>query len=148
MIRRYGEAVVRGQKYRLRQGVYAVLLRGDQILTTMQDGPEPDFQLPGGGIDPMEQPLTALHREMMEETGWRVSGLRRFGAFRRFCYMPEYDKWAEKLCTVYVGRPALQIAQPSEAGHYAVWLDVAVALRLLGNAGDRAMLARILAQPR
>ena len=29
MIRRYGEAVVRGQKYRLRQGVYAVLLRGD-----------------------------------------------------------------------------------------------------------------------
>ena len=148
MIRRFGEAVVRGQKYRLRHGVYVVLLRRDQILVTVQEGDTPDFQLPGGGIDAGEQPLAALHREVMEETGWRISNIRRAAAFRRFCYMPDYDKWAEKLCTVYVARPALKVGEPSEPGHRAMWLSHAAALRVLGNAGDRAMFRQILRQPR
>lgn len=147
MIRRYGEAVLSTQKYRLRQGVYVVLLRGDQILLTTQEGPspdfQPDFQLPGGGVDRGEQPSAALHREVLEETGWRIANIRRAGAFRRFCYMPDYDKWAEKLCTVYTARPALKICEPSELGHRALWLNARVAVGLLGNAGDRAMLAQI-----
>jgi len=143
-IRRYGEAVKSGQRYWRRPGVYAVLLEGDSILTTHQADPTPEFQLPGGGIDPGEHPVAALHREVMEETGWHIGGIRRFGAFRRFCYMPEYDLWAEKLCTIYIARPVLRVGPPSEPGHTAVWMDVRAALRELGNAGDRAMLARIL----
>ena len=69
MIRRYGEPVVAGQIYRRRPGVYAILLRGDDILLTHQAEPDNEFQLPGGGIDPGEHPLPALHREVMEETG-------------------------------------------------------------------------------
>ncbi|MCA3481312.1 MAG: NUDIX hydrolase, partial [Rhodobacter sp.] len=34
MIRRYGEPLKPGQRYRRRPGVYAVLLRGDSVLTT------------------------------------------------------------------------------------------------------------------
>lgn len=143
-IRRYGEAVKSGQRYRRRPGVYAVLLEGDSILTTHQADPQPEFQLPGGGIDPGEHPVAALHREVMEETGWHIGGIRRFGAFRRFCYMPDYDLWAEKLCTIYIARAVLRVGPPSEPGHTAVWMDVRAALRELGNAGDRAMLARIL----
>ncbi len=100
MIRRYGEPVVAGQIYRRRPGVYGILLRGDDILLTHQAEPDNEFQLPGGGIDPGEHPLPALHREVMEETGWRITAARRFGAFRRFCYMPDYDRWAEKICTI------------------------------------------------
>ncbi len=148
MIRRYGEAVRQGQRYRRRPGVYAVLLEGGQVLTTFQQEPKPEFQLPGGGIDPGEHPLAALHREVMEETGWTIRIRRRLGAFRRFCYMPEYDLWAEKLCTVYLARPARPVGPPTEAGHSAVWLPAADALEVLGNAGDRAFLARALAQPR
>lgn len=148
MIRRHGEAVKRGQRYGLRPGVYAVLLKGNSLLATFQANPEPEFQLPGGGIDPGEQPVAALHREVMEETGWRISAPRRIGAFRRFCYMPDYDRWAEKLCTVYLARPVRPIGPPTEAGHSAVWLPVVQALDLLGNAGDRAMLAKVLAYPR
>jgi 8-oxo-dGTP diphosphatase len=148
MIRRYGEAVKTAQSYRRRPGVYAVLLEGDQILTTFQDAPKPEFQLPGGGIDRGEQPIAALHREVMEETGWSIRVTRRLGAFRRFCYMPDYEFWAEKLCTIYLARPVRPIGPPTEAGHSAVWLPAIEALDLLGNAGDRAFLARALAQPR
>lgn len=132
-----------GQRYRRRPGVYAVLLRGDSILTTFQQAPVPEFQLPGGGIDAGEQPVAALHREVIEETGWKIDVVRRIGAFRRFTYMPEYDLWAEKLCAVYLARPILRLGPPSEAGHTAVWLPVDEAVARLGNPGDRAMLAAL-----
>ena len=144
MIRRYGEAVKPGQRYTRRPGVYGILLDGDHILATHQAEPVPEFQLPGGGIDRGEHPIPALHREVREETGWKIAVTRRLGAFRRFTYMPEYDLWAEKLCAVYLCRPVRRLGPPSEAGHRAVWLPVEEALTRLGNAGDRAMLARFL----
>ena len=82
---------------------------------------------------------------MIEETGWKIAIISRIGAFRRFTYMPEYDFWAEKLCTVYLARPVRRLGPPSEAGHSAVWMPVAQAVTALGNEGDRAMLARALA---
>ena len=145
MIRRFGETVKAGQRYRRRPGVYAVLLDGDALLTTFQEAPIPEFQLPGGGIDRGEQPIAALHREVFEETGWKIEIDRRLGAFRRFTYMPEYDLWAEKLCTIYLARPVRRLGPPTETGHEAVWMSAAEALLQLGNAGDRAMLARALA---
>ena len=144
MIRRYGEAVKAGMRYTRRPGVYAILPRGDSILATHQAEPVPEFQLPGGGIDRGEQPIAALHREVFEETGWHIGPPQRLGTFRRFTYMPEYDLWAEKICTVYVARPLLRIGPPSEPGHRAVWLPMVDALDLLGNDGDRAMLAAFI----
>lgn len=147
MIRRFGEPVRPGQRYRRRPGVYAVILQGDSLLATHQMAPVPEFQLPGGGIDRGEQPIAALHREVYEETGWRIAIDRRLGAFRRFTYMPEYDLWAEKLCTVYLARPVRRLGPPTEPGHTALWLEAGTALDLLGNDGDRAMLLQAL-QPR
>ena len=120
MIRRYGEAVKAGQLYRRRPGVYAVLLQGDHILATHQAEPVPEFQLPGGGIDRGEHPIAALHREVFEETGWKIAVTRRLGAFRRVTYMPDYDLWAEKICAVFVARPVLRLGPPTEPGHSAV----------------------------
>ncbi len=144
MIPRFGDSKRADQRYTRRPGVYAILLQGDSILVTHQSEPVPEFQLPGGGIDPGEQPIPALHREVREETGWRIAINRRIGAFRRFTYMPEYDLWAEKICTVYLARPVRRLGPPTEAGHMAVWLPVEDALTRLGNPGDRAMLARLL----
>lgn len=148
MIRRYGEPVAPGQRYRRRPGVYAVLMREGQVLLTHQAQPLPEFQLPGGGIDRGEHPMAALHREVMEETGWHIANLRRLGAFRRFTYMPEYDLWAEKLCMIYLARPTLRIGPPTEPGHSAHWVSPDAALDLLDNDGDRDFLALALYGPR
>ena len=146
MIRRYGEPVKPGQRYRRRAGVYGVLLDGDAVLLTHQAEPIPEYQLPGGGIDPGENPIAALHREVYEETGWHIGPVRHIGTFRRFTYMPEYDKWAEKLCTIFVARPTLRLGPPTEAGHTAIWAAAEMALELVTNQGDRVMLARALAK--
>ncbi len=145
MIRRIGEPVRRDIRYTLRPGAYVVLRRGGLILLTHQAAPVPELQLPGGGIDPGEHPGAALHREVVEETGWTMALGRRLGAFRRYTYMPEYDLWAEKLCTFYAGRPGRRRGPPVEAGHMAVWLPFADAAEALGNPVDKhvvRMLAR------
>ena len=144
MIRRFGEQVRPDRRYRLRPGAYALLARAASLLITHQEEPVPEFQLPGGGIDAGESPLTALHREVFEETGWRIGPARRIGAFRRFTYMPEYDLWAEKLCTIYLARPVRPHGEPTEAGHTALWMPAEEAAERLGNAGDRHFVARWL----
>jgi 8-oxo-dGTP diphosphatase len=60
--------------------------------------------------------------------------------------MPEYDKWAEKVCTIYLARPTLRLGPPTEAGHTALWASPGDALDLVTNIGDRMMLAHALAQ--
>ena len=60
MIPRFGESINAAERYRLRPGAYVILRRGDLILLTHQAAPVPELQLPGGGIDPGEQPVAAL----------------------------------------------------------------------------------------
>jgi 8-oxo-dGTP diphosphatase len=64
-----------------RKRVAAVIQRADKILMVRErvqtspghhDGPE-YWTLPGGGIEPGEDPLTAVHREVLEEVGLTVT---------------------------------------------------------------------------
>lgn len=144
MIPRFGTPPLPGQPYRRRPGAYAVLLREGLVLLTHQQQPEPEFQLPGGGIDPGEGPQAALHREVREETGWRIAAPRLVGAYRRFCFMPEYDLMAEKRCSVWLARPVLRLGPPTEPGHSAHWFSPDEALRHLVDAGSRVMLRKAL----
>lgn len=146
MIKRFGDGPKAGKRYISRPGAYAILPRDGKILATYQAEPHFEFQLPGGGIDAGEHPTAALHREVFEETGWRIATPRRLGAFRRFVYMPEYDMHAEKLCTIYIARPVMCLGSPSEDGHTAVWLDPFEAIGILANDGDSALLAGWLSQ--
>lgn len=142
MIRRMGDRPARSVRHVLRRGVYAILPRGGDVLVTFQAGQFDEYQLPGGGVDPGESPLQALHREVLEETGWKIAAPRRLGAFRRFTFMPEYDLWAEKLCEVFVARPVYSLGPPRETDHSPVWMPQGVAQQLLANPGDRDFIRR------
>lgn len=137
MIRRFGTRPIRSRSYRMRPGAYALLPKNGQLLLTCQYEDQPDLQLPGGGIDPGESALTALHREVYEETGWRIAKPRRIGVFRRYAFMPEYELWAEKICHIYLARPTRRIGPPTEPDHEVVWMSPVAAAKSLGNAGDR-----------
>ena len=145
MIRRVGQPPLANKAYRLRPGAYAILPLKGRFLITAQVAPIFDVQLPGGGIDPGESALQALHREVLEEIGWRIARPRRLGAFRRFVYMPEYDMWAEKLCHVYTAHPVRQITDPIEPDHTTLVLSASEAISMLGNDGDRMFLSNYVA---
>jgi len=116
-------------------------------LVTFQNAPFEEFQLPGGGVEIGESPIQALHREVLEETGWKIANPRRLGAFRKFTYMPEYDQWAEKLCEVFLAHPVRALGPALEVDHQAVWMSVIDASQLLGNSGDRDFVARYSGEP-
>lgn len=143
-MRRYGDRPEPGRKYEARAGVYVILPRDGALLLTHQAEPEPEFQLPGGGIDPGESPLRALHREVYEETGWHIADPRRAGVFKRYTFMPEYDKWAEKICTIYVARPVRPMGPPTEPGHMAIWTPIDLSPELLADPGSADIVAQLI----
>jgi 8-oxo-dGTP diphosphatase len=138
MIRRVGTPPEAGRNYTQRVGVYALLPRGADLLLTCQYEPGPDIQFPGGGVDPGEHPLAALHREVREETGWTIRAPRRIWAFRNFTFMPEYDLWAEKVCLVYRAEPVRRLGPATESFHEPLWLPAVHAAEVLESPGDRA----------
>lgn len=143
-MKRYGEFVRTDVLYKHRPGVYGIIIDRDNILLTHQDLPDDEIQLPGGGIDPGEGAVQALHRECREETGWKVSIERRLGAYQRFTYMSEYGFWAQKICHIYLCRPVLKLHEPLEPMHTTLWTTPVQALDLLDNEGDRDFLAAYL----
>ena len=147
-MRRYGEPVDPNRKYVERPGAYAVIREGDDVLVTEQVADQREVPLPGGGTDPDEGLVRALHRECIEEIGWRIRVQRRLGAYQRFVYMPEYRLWARKVCHIYLAAPVRRLGPPSEPGHTAVWMPIPAALQLLAIDGDRAFLRLALRQRR
>lgn len=139
-MKRFGEPVIAGQKYIPRPGSYVILHHGDQVLLTLQDGPEPEFQLPGGGVERGEHPIPALHREVIEETGWIMGTPRKIGVYKRYAYMPEYNMWAEKICSVYVARPCYKLCDPLEDAHSAHFMSIDSAIELVDDDGQNAFL--------
>jgi len=142
-MRRFQEPRRRDIKYTRRPGAYGVIALGNRLLLTHQDLARPEIQLPGGGIDPGESPVRALHREVFEETGYRIAVQRRLGAYQRFTFIEEYDLWAHKICHMYLCRPARRVSDPVERDHTALWLDADNAYAQLTNDGDAEFVRRV-----
>ena len=143
-MRRFGNPPEPGRHYTPRAGAYAIILKGRRILLTEQAEPSQpsEIQLPGGGIDKGEHQLSALHREVFEETGWKVAPLRHFASYRRYTYMPEYDLYAMKIAHVFLARAVRRLGPPSEQHHHELWADITAAPALLGPVGDAHFVRR------
>lgn len=66
---------------RTRVSAYAIAREDERLLLARLSDASPVFapglwHLPGGGIDPGEQPVEALARELLEETGRELAGAR------------------------------------------------------------------------
>ncbi len=131
-----------------RIGAYGIVQDNDHILLCRLSPAALSHQgmwtLPGGGLECGEHPEEGLVREVMEETGWRMDKPRRIGVYKRFVFMPDYDMWAEKICTIYWSRPTLCLGPPLEDSHTAVWVPMNDAPALLSNDGDATFVASLL----
>lgn len=140
-MRRLSPPPLKGVRYRDRPGAYGVLLRDGAALLAEQDGA---LLLPGGGVDPGETPAGALHREVREETGWRIGPVRRLGAFARFCWLPDEKYFCRKIQHVFLARPIRPLGPPSEPDHRPVWVRAFDAPDLLDVEGEAIVLEEAL----
>ena len=136
-----GPAPRPGIRYGRRPGAYGVVLCGRGLLLTV--GPGGEVQLPGGGIDPGEGPAQALRREALEETGWTVRPLRRIALRRRFDWIEEEARHAEKVMHVLLARALRRSGPPSEPGHMALVLPWEAAAARLAPPGEAALVASL-----
>ena len=143
MLRRFDEPIEPGIRYRPRPGAYGIIADKDNLLITFQSRPDPEFQLPGGGIERGETPRVALLREIREETGWAVRVECRVGAYLRYPYMPDYGFWARKVCHIFLCRPVRDLGTELEQHHSAHWVHRGEAARILENAGDRHFVTHL-----
>ena len=100
--KRIGDTWVSARPYRDRIGVYGILVgRDGRLLCVHQVGEhEEEMQLPGGGVDPGEHPIAALHREAREETGLEVELIELFQVYSD----PARDPRKHTVTAVFIAR--------------------------------------------
>ena len=95
-------------RFIIRNSSKALLLRGGEILLNCcaDDLGEPYYDLPGGGQDAFESIEEALHREIMEETGY-IAKIDRFAAIAEEIYddpqlRGQYPDYCHRVMHIFV----------------------------------------------
>ena len=121
---------------RLRLSVVAPFIDGDEALLLHQmTPPEPDcWDLPGGGLDPSEDLLTGLRREVAEETGISDFTVERLltvvEGFYTLSHNPPDEDRVHGVSLIYQcrvhPRPSQFVGDPQEVGPKGIrWLSIA-----------------------
>ena len=100
-----------------RECAYAVVINADGLVAGTRDGNH--IHLPGGGVDFPETPVEAVHREVCEELGCKVSLGERIG--QAVHYTPIDDGLAAHYATFYAAE--LGDATDSTAEHELIWVE-------------------------
>jgi len=123
-MRNFGEKLP-GKEYPDRPGAYAVITNPDGRIAVVVDMDE--IHLPGGGIDPGETELEALHREIEEETGFGFTEATHIGKAGQYCFSPFYQKYFRKVCDLYWIDDFTTGLNP-EPDHELIWMTAEEAI--------------------
>ncbi|PZS29363.1 MAG: NUDIX hydrolase [Pseudonocardiales bacterium] len=97
------------------------------------------WELPGGYVDPAEDPSDAAVRELFEETGWRTGSVEHIGSFQPWIGMADSENH------LYLARGAEYVSEPKDINEAAAveWLDLDEAVRRM-DAGEIAGAGSII----
>jgi 8-oxo-dGTP diphosphatase len=84
--------------------VAGIIFRGEEVLLIKRQD-VPVWVLPGGAIDPGETPEMAIVREMEEETGYKVSIIRKVAEYSPANRLTKFTHYYE--CAITSGTPIL-----------------------------------------
>jgi 8-oxo-dGTP diphosphatase len=118
-----------GWDYRDRESVYGIALDDSgRVLLVWTKG---KLVLPGGGVDAGETPEEALCREILEETGWKVSIRREVCRANQYIISRSKGRASNKHGRFYLVKLEEHVGAPTEYGHDPLWVDGEEAVRRL-----------------
>lgn len=122
MIKVFGEKID-GLDYKIRKGVYAVIfnITRDKVLTVQNF--RGHYFLPGGGIEKDESNQDCLAREMLEETGYKVSIGSFIGDAKRYFQSTKNEPLINE-GYFYFAELLDKIQEPIEDDHFIKWIDI------------------------
>lgn len=106
-----------GCRYHDRTGAYLIAEHAGSI--ALIQTPKGYF-LPGGGMEPSEDPQACIRRELLEETGYTVRITGRVATADAYERHPMLG-WFHPIQHYYAGELVEQVAAPSETDHTLVW---------------------------
>ncbi len=121
------------KKYSLRKASRAIVIDNENKMALLFVSKHNYHKLPGGGIEHGEDQETALHREILEETGCRIKILRDVGMIIE--YRDDKDMRQESYC--YLAEVEGEIKAPSFTekekadGFKLIWITIDDAISLL-----------------
>ena len=107
-----------------RHAARAVLFNTQGQVAVMYFTANGSYKLPGGGVDDGEDTVTALHREIREETGYEITDVTELGEvveYRYFCGMHQVSHCYTATVTQFVGTQLTQKEQ--DGGMQLRWFD-------------------------
>ncbi len=120
-----------GRTYRRRPGAYALIVRDDKVLIVEE---ESGWFLPGGGLEVGESPVEALHRELLEETGYHIEAPEPLTQVREHLIAKADQKAWTKECHIFTAR----LGDRPQSGHCQLrWVDAREAADMLATASFR-----------
>ena len=107
-----------------RRAARAILFNAAGQVAVMHFAATGSYKLPGGGIDEGEDTIAALHREIREETGYKITDIKELGEvieYRYFCGMHQVSYCYTATATQFVGTQLTQKEQ--DGGMELQWFD-------------------------
>jgi 8-oxo-dGTP diphosphatase len=132
-----------GMDYMDRPGVYAIIENDYKQIAVIES--ENGYFLPGGGIDAGETEVEALQRELIEETGYQISGIVEIATAVEYIKASREDKYYRIRSKFYQAQLEFKIGEVSEMGQHLVWLSQEEALKLLTRQSQAWALHRATA---
>jgi 8-oxo-dGTP diphosphatase len=118
-----------GINYIDRPGAYAVIQNNEKQIAVIQTGN--GCFLPGGGLDPGETEVDALHRELMEETGFQISVTAEIGSAVEYIKASSENKYYRIQSRFYQAQLDVKVGEGIEQDHHLIWLSQEEALSRL-----------------
>lgn len=81
-------------EYRKREGAYGIIKNSEGRFLVVKDKDE-NLHLIGGGIEEGENPIEALLREAIEETGYKIRVKELVGIAEKHWVSPKYPDWSQ-----------------------------------------------------
>jgi 8-oxo-dGTP diphosphatase len=134
---------VKGVSYVLRPGGYGVISDDTKRIALVVTGG--GVYLPGGGQEPGESALVALHREVLEECGLVVEVKSPIGMADELAFAEDLDQHFCKRCSFY-SAVVIALGQVVETDHRLIWLEPDKALGQLSHGSQRWAVTEMVAR--